>query len=302
MKRIAILILISSMLPSTFVILSRAEIPVSENIQTETGVVFRLLCRAFQPGEIVRVVMSKDPPVKNAFIRFLGNEYFLSTSGEKWEEQAVIGLDLGLEPGSYPMKIYVENLNGKWEVINKDIPVLVRKFPVKKLWVEERYVTPPPSVRERIKGEAEVLNMVYSLVTPHWLASGNFILPCEGEVFQNFGERRIYNNKPRSSHSGVDISAPQGEPVKASNSGYVVLASDLYFSGNTVIIDHGLGLFSLYCHLSKIKVRRGQLVMKGKVIGEVGATGRVTGPHLHWGINLQGARVDPFSLLTLNFE
>jgi murein DD-endopeptidase MepM/ murein hydrolase activator NlpD len=100
----------------------------------------------------------------------------------------------------------------------------------------------------------------------------------------------------------VDISAPTGTPVWASNSGEVALRSDLYFSGKTVIIDHGLGLFSLYCHFSKIKVKRGQVVRKGDIIGEIGATGRVTGPHLHWGVKILGDRVDPFSLLSLNFD
>jgi murein DD-endopeptidase MepM/ murein hydrolase activator NlpD len=173
---------------------------------------------------------------------------------------------------------------------------------VKRLWVKEEYVTPPSTVLERIRRESELLRSVYKKFTQTWLGEDSFIMPTEGKVFDNFGERRIYNNKPRSSHAGVDISAPTGTPVWASNSGEVALASDLYFSGKTVIIDHGLGLFSLYCHFSKIKVKRGQVVRKGDIIGEIGATGRVTGPHLHWGVKILGDRVDPFSLLSLNFD
>jgi murein DD-endopeptidase MepM/ murein hydrolase activator NlpD len=104
---------------------------------------------------------------------------------------------------------------------------------------------------------------------------------------------------PRSTHSGVDIAAPYGSPVRASNSGRVVLAKDLYFSGKTVIIDHGLGLFTFYCHFSRLEVGRGDMVKKGTVIALAGSTGRSTGPHLHWGVKLQGRRVDPAALLGL---
>ncbi len=140
------------------------------------------------------------------------------------------------------------------------------------------------------------------MITPRWLGEGSFILPCEGEVHPNFGERRIYNNKPRSPHSGVDISAPLGTPVKASNSGNVVFAGDLYFAGKAVIIEHGLGVFTFYCHFSEIKANRGHFVKKGDIIGEVGATGRVTGAHLHWSIKVFESRVDPFSFLSLPLE
>jgi len=95
----------------------------------------------------------------------------------------------------------------------------------------------------------------------------------------------------------LDIAAPAGTPVRASNSGQVVLADNLYFSGKTVIINHGLGVFTVYCHFSKIRIKRGEQVKKGEVIGDIGATGRVTGPHLHWGVKIFGSRVDPLALL-----
>jgi len=156
-------------------------------------------------------------------------------------------------------------------------------------------------VRDRIAWEAELLHTLTSIITPRWLASGPFILPHDGRMAPNFGERRVYNNVPRSTHSGVDIAAPAGDPVRASNTGRVVLARELYFSGNTVILDHGLGLFTLYCHFSRIHVRRGDLVQKGDVIGFVGSTGRSTGPHLHWGARILRSRVDPLALLNLTF-
>lgn len=213
-----------------------------------------------------------------------------------------VGIDLHQEPGTFPVTLFLLFEDGHHEELSQNITVQPRDFPVKRLWVEEEYVTPPQEVQERIRREAELLQAVYEIYTPQWLGDGRFHVPCEGEIVPNFGERRIYNNKPRSSHSGVDITSPLGSPVQASNAGRVVLGADLYFAGKTVIIDHGLGVFSFYCHFSKIRTERGNFVEKGEVIGEVGATGRVTGPHLHWAVRILGSRVDPFSLLQLELD
>lgn len=269
---------------------------------SSSGFLVEVRCRSFQPGEIVILSIKGGPEAKNAQIRFLGNKYQLVKDLERDEFLAIIGIDLGVKPGTYPLTIYTQDSAGEWGTLEKQITISVREFPVKRLRVKEEYVTPPVKVRERIRRESELLKSIYQRFTSEWFGEGTFIVPANGKVFDNFGERRIYNNKPRSSHGGVDISAPTGTPVLASNSGEVVLASDLYFSGKTVIIDHGLGLFSLYCHFSKIKVKRGQDVRRGDVIGEVGATGRVTGPHLHWGIKILGDRVDPYSLLSFSFD
>lgn len=273
-----------------------------EKLLTTSGVTVELAYRAFQPGEIIVVAIKDDSNVKDAQIRFLRRKYRLEKSETSSGLLAFIGLDLRLEPGLYTMEIFIDNAEGERERLEKQIPVLAKKYPLKKLWVDERFVTPPPEFHERIRREAEILKVVYGITTDRWLGEGLFIIPSSGEAKHNFGERRIYNNKPRSSHRGVDIVVPYGLPVRASNSGRVVLASDLYFAGKTVIIDHGIGLFTLYCHFSKIRVKRGKLVKKGEIVGEIGATGRVTGPHLHWGVKVFGSSVDPFSLLSLPFE
>ncbi|GAI45233.1 unnamed protein product [marine sediment metagenome] len=215
---------------------------------------------------------------------------------------AFIGLDLGLKQGSYEMEIFIDKVLGEREYIKKQISILAKEFPLKKLWVDEKFVTPPPEFKERIRREGKIIKVIYGITTEQWLGKGLFILPSSGEAMPNFGERRIFNNKPRSSHKGIDIKVPYGTPVKASNSGRIVLASDLYFAGKTVIIDHGMSVFTMYCHFSKIRVKRGKLVKKGEIIGEIGATGRVTGPHLHWGVKVSGISVDPLSLLSLVFE
>jgi len=192
--------------------------------------------------------------------------------------------------------------NGQQQSKKEQIIVLPKEFPVKKLWVDEKFVTPPSDSLERIQRESELLNAIYGMYTPMWLGEGDFIIPSEGDISPNFGERRIFNNQPRSHHSGTDISSPFGADVKTSNSGSVVVANDLYYAGKTVVIDHGLGVFSFYCHFSKIMVSIGDQVTKGDVIGKIGATGRVTGPHLHWAFKISGNRVNHLSLLNLDFS
>ncbi len=273
-----------------------------ERWQSPSGIPIEITYRALQPGEMILISIKGSMRIKDVQIRFLDQRYQVGKSSSDSHFLSFIGLDLDLKPGSYPMKISLQDTDGQWETLEKDIPVLSKTFPERSLWVPQKYVTPPPQVQERIKREEEILRSLYGIFTPQWLGEEEFLMPTPGKTTADFGERRTYNNRPRSPHSGVDISAPAGTTVRASNSGRVVLASNLYFSGNTVIIDHGLGLFTQYLHFSKIKVRRGQMVNKGDVIGEVGATGRVTGPHLHWGVKISGSRVDPFSLLSFSVE
>jgi hypothetical protein len=269
----------------------------SESADVDVNLDFRTL----QPGEVVRITLQSDRTIKQADVQFLGEKYAMGHGQIADEWLAFLGLDLGLEPGPYPLGISLLFTDGHYQNIHREILVREKEFPLKKLWVKQEYVTPPKEVLDRIQWESELLGMVLDIYTPEWLGEGGFIIPSEGTVNPNFGERRIFNNEPRSPHGGVDISSPLGDPVRAANSGRVVLAKDLYFAGKTVIIDHGLGVFTQYLHFSKIIARRGDFVKKGGVIGEIGATGRVTGPHLHWGLRIFGSRVDPFSLLDLKF-
>jgi murein DD-endopeptidase MepM/ murein hydrolase activator NlpD len=131
------------------------------------------------------------------------------------------------------------------------------------------------------------------------LWTGAFVRPVEAPANSAFGTRSILNGQPRSAHGGADFSSPAGTPVRAANAGRVMLAGDLYYTGGTVVIDHGLGVVSLFAHLSAIDAREGATVAAGEVVGRVGATGRVTGAHLHWTVRVGGARVDPLSLLAM---
>ena len=276
--------------------LSAAEIALPSEkafFQAPSGGFLELEFRSLQPGEVLLVSFPDCPGVCDAVVVFRDREYVLTNA----LRFAFIGLDLGLEPGSYPMTVTFERTDGGRESVRRDIVVGAKEFPRKKLWVEESFAVPPKEVEERIRREAELVAWVYGIITPRWLGDGVFLQPNNGKVFPNFGQRRIYNDAPRSTHAGVDIAAPQGDPIRAANAGKVVLASHLYLSGNAVIIDHGLGVFSFYGHMSKILVKRGQAVGKGDVIGKCGTTGRSTGPHLHWAVRVFDSRVDPLSLL-----
>lgn len=255
--------------------------------------------RAPSPGEILKVTLSGSADIYQAHVRFSGEKYLLWKNEKTGKYMAFLGLDLDFQPGNYPLSVAVQMVDGSLKAVNKEILVSSKEFPVKKLWVEDKYVSPPSHVLERIRTEAALMRSIYAIYTSEWLAEGVFLVPTEDKAVPNFGERRFFNNQPRSPHSGVDISSPSGTAVKASNSGRVVLAHELYYSGNTVVIDHGLGVFTFYCHFSEILVENGDRVKKGQTIGEVGATGRVTGPHLHWSLRVRGSRVDPLSLLSL---
>jgi murein DD-endopeptidase MepM/ murein hydrolase activator NlpD len=151
----------------------------------------------------------------------------------------------------------------------------------------------------RVVREAAELQELWRHSSTDRLWRGPFVAPVPNTVGSRFGSRSIFNGEVRSPHSGADFASPTGTPIAAPNAGRVVLARNLYFSGNTVILDHGLGLFSLLAHLSVIAVHEGDSVATGQEIGKVGATGRVTGPHLHWAVRVGGARVDPLAVLAV---
>jgi murein DD-endopeptidase MepM/ murein hydrolase activator NlpD len=253
--------------------------------------------RALQPGEVVSVtVRGPGSPAKvegRIFDRTIA--FSPNRRGDAWN--GLIGIDLETRAGSYTFTLRVTDREGG-ELV-RDYPLTVRSktFPTRHLTVEEKFVTPPEEVQSRIAGEAKRVGAVLAAVTPERYWTGSFLRPVPGPVISAFGKRNIMNGKPRSPHSGTDFQAASGTPIKAPNAGAVVLSADLYFSGNTVILDHGQGLFSYFAHLSRFSCQEGDRVARGGVVGLVGATGRVTGPHLHWTVRLGGARVDPLSLL-----
>jgi murein DD-endopeptidase MepM/ murein hydrolase activator NlpD len=172
-------------------------------------------------------------------------------------------------------------------------------FRTRRLTVDEAFVTPPAAEEERIAREARLLDSLWTSPAGERQWIGPFVRPVPQPANSAFGTRSIFNGKPRNAHGGADFLSPSGTPVHPPNAGRVLIARDLYFSGNTVVIDHGLGLLSMLAHLSAVDVREGDFVAADQVVGRVGATGRVTGPHLHWAVRAGGARVDPLSLLAM---
>lgn len=202
---------------------------------------------------------------------------------------AVIGIPLAEKPGE--LKIKVSTPTG-----TTDVPFRItdKKYRTQSLTIkDQRKVEPNPDDLKRIGVETKRSDVALSKFTVTEAPSLQLLAPIEGVRSDSYGSRRVFNGQPRNPHSGMDIAAAKGTPIKSPAAGTVVEAGDFFFNGNTLYIDHGDGLVTMYCHLDTIKVKLGDRVTQGEVIGTVGATGRVTGPHLHWGVALNRAMVDP---------
>jgi hypothetical protein len=209
----------------------------------------------------------------------------------------LIGVDVEKAPGQYEWKVSWPGPNGDAESCSVTITVRPGKFATERLTVEQKFVQPDPEQEKRAEEDQKKMRAIYDTVTPERLWDGKFQFPLKGVTTGgNFGRRRILNGEARSPHAGVDFPAAAGTAVFASQSGKVVLAENLYYSGNTVVIDHGYGIYTMYAHLSKIGVQPDEMVKVGAEIGKVGATGRVTGPHLHWGLTINHARVNAMQI------
>lgn len=252
--------------------------------------------RAVQPGEVVRLDISSTRPVTSLTVRaFDRSVAVVRVAPGAWF--ALVGIDLDVAPGEYPVTIGVGHADGTQTDHVQALAVEPKDFPTRQLRVAPRFVNPPPSMQHRIDRERRQLGTLFRAVEPEPRWTGSFLRPIEASVVSGFGVRSVYNGEPRAPHSGADFASPAGTPVLAPGGGRVVLAEPLYFTGRTVVIDHGLGLISLLAHLSRVDVRVAEDVVAGARVGLVGATGRATGPHLHWTVRLQGARVDPLSVI-----
>ena len=245
------------------------------------------------PGDIITVAVKNTAgPVEGTF---KGKQLYFNPAKKMFK--AVIGIDLNEEPGRYPLEVMI---NGKKLV--KNIRIVKKKYPVQRLTLPEGMVVLSPENEARAEREQKKIAAIWPVDSLR-IWNGNFIDPLPGKkVGTPFGVRRIINNIPKNSHSGVDITADEGDPVLAPNDGVVVLVDDQFYSGHSVVLDHGQGIYTMFFHLSKINVRYGQAVLKGEVIALVGSTGRTTGAHLHWGARMQGAKVDPLKLIKLKLE
>jgi len=256
-----------------------------------------LASRSIQPGELVvlTLALNAEPTgvVVHAFDQVMP-AYKLRAG--VW--QALVGIDLERKPGAYDVD--VEARVGASVVRGKEVLMVQRRmFPTRRLRVDPNFVNPSAAILARIASEAEFIKEVTGRSAEDRLWSMSFVRPVPGEANSRFGTRSVFNGEPRRPHGGTDFPSAVGTPVRAPNAGRVVAARELFFTGNTIIIDHGLSVISLLAHLSSMDVREGATVTAGQIVGRVGATGRVTGPHLHWALTVAGARVDPLSALAL---
>jgi murein DD-endopeptidase MepM/ murein hydrolase activator NlpD len=225
-------------------------------------------------------------------------EFFRGHDEKAWF--ALAGVDVDAPVGPSALKITIHDANGGTHALNRAIRILPSHYRTSSLTVAPQFVQPGPEALKQIAADQVLTEKAYASSAPMPLWKGNFRAPVDSPQSERFGTRRIFNGTLASNHKGLDFRAPPGTPVRASNSGVVVLAKPLYYAGNSVIIDHGMGFFTLYMHFSRITVHEGQHVTQGQRLGLSGATGRVTGPHLHWAVRWQGAYLDPAKLLQLD--
>ena len=206
--------------------------------------------------------------------------------GGRWF--ALLGIPLDTLPGDLEINVF----SGSTATL-KNVPVQIKNYPEQRLTIKnKRQVDPDPDDLARIEREQAVTAEVKQRCSAP-APQTDFVLPASGPLSSRFGLRRFFNGQPRNPHAGLDVAVGSGAPVKAPAAGVVANTGDYFFNGNTVFVDHGQGLITAYMHLSRIDVRAGQTVKQGEVLGAVGATGRVTGPHLHWAVILNNTPVDP---------
>ena len=238
-----------------------------------------------RPGGIALVdIGPATDPLPNA----MWNDRPVAVLRKSGRALAVVGIPLSTEPGTQQVTVPEGNASR-----NIDFEVKPHSYAEQRLTItNKRKVNPNPLDMERINSESQRLKVVKSSRADNLIAD-NFIWPVAGPVSSPFGLRRFFNEQPRRPHGGIDIAAPEGTPIMAAADGVVLDADDYFFNGNSVFIEHGLGLQTFYAHMSRIDVEAGERVSQGQVIGAVGATGRVTGPHLHWSVGLNATWIDP---------
>lgn len=246
---------------------------------------------------LVEVMLANQ--VENVRVEWMGKtaEVTMSRRGGVFRGETLLGAGLGASHGRHTILVEAVRPNRREMVLGK-IDVTPVAFPEQKLKLPSRMVTPSKENLARIKREQQMISEAMSVNSGRRFWSFPFLRPVPGEVTSAFGLRRILNGQPRNPHSGIDFDAQMGEEVRAANQGRVILTGDFYFNGNSVFLDHGHGVITMYFHLSRINVTKGQHVERGHLIGNVGSTGRSTGPHLHFGMKILGQSVDPMPLFT----
>jgi murein DD-endopeptidase MepM/ murein hydrolase activator NlpD len=219
---------------------------------------------------------------------FAGTRVWVTRHDHAWF--AVVGLPFSIQVGAQSLDVHTQASTPQRIAFN----VREKKYPTQKLTITNKaMVDPPDAVQDRIKAESKHIAGVRSTFSPNEMSDAHFDLPARGPLSSRYGLARVLNGKPRAPHAGLDLAIPTGTIVTAAADGVLIDADDYYYCGKTAFIDHGNGLISMYCHLSEWIAKVGEPIKRGQPIGKSGATGRVTGPHLHWSVYLNGSSVDP---------
>jgi len=274
----------------------------ADNARTCTaGTTLRLSAPEASQGSLLLIALKSTKPLAGVQGDWGGRTVPMWREGtDEAKRRGLLGVDLEKAPGEYELKLTGEMASG--EKISCSVKVAVRqgRFATERLQVGKEFVEPNPEQVKRANEERQKLRDIFDSATPERLWDGPFRIPLDGVTTgSNFGKRRILNGNPGSPHGGMDLPGATGTPVHAPQRGKVALAEELFFSGNTIVLDHGLGIYTFYGHLSEIDVKVGDVLEAGGLLGKVGATGRVTGPHLHWGLTVERARVNPMLLVKL---
>lgn len=251
--------------------------------------------RTVPPGSVVLLTVKSSTPLTTLTGQVFGRPVrFWEAEPLVW--QGLVAAALDARPGAYTVDVVGLDAAGTASNSQTSLTVVPKQYETRRLRVGGQFVNPPAGEAQRIADEAKRLAALFTQATPR-MWRGTFEVPVPGTATSSFGRLTVLNGEPRGRHQGADFRAATGTRVVAPNAGHVVMAEDLYFSGNTVVIDHGLGMFSLLAHLSRIDVTVGRDVTRGEVVGLSGATGRVTGPHLHWALRLSEFSVDPLAVV-----
>ncbi len=250
-------------------------------------------------GGVYLITVSGDDSVASVKGLFMRRTVYFNPTGVSGSFVGVLGVDLAASPEVRTLALIVKKSNGITDTLTRSITVVKGDFSVQRLTLSDKWVSFDEATLDRIQREAEISTTLYATESPKRLWTEPFVMPLIGPVTTSFGMIRYVNSQPPYQHDGIDISAVTGTPVAAANDGKVALVMDRYLSGLSLYIDHGQGLYTIYYHLSKVLVSDGETVKRGQIVALVGATGRVTGAHLHFGARLNYNKVNPAELVGL---
>lgn len=246
-----------------------------------------------RPGDVLLLRVTGAPAAPEGTLA--GRALAFWRAGEE-EWRALAPLPIETTPGTSRVRVQAAGA-----ALSAELTVVEPGFTRHAITLDRKYVEPPRSAKRRIADDREAFARAFARPLSAPLFQGAFDWPRRAPTSGRYGDQRVLNGKVASVHYGLDLTGPRGAPVLAANDGEVVITRDAYFSGKTVVLWHGAGLYTAYFHLDRISVREGQRVHKGATLGELGSTGRATGPHLHWGVKVDGLYVDPESLLAIDF-